>query len=411
MVRRDNGQGCLFRRGRRWAIQYYSAGRRIIEATGLTDRVQAQDVLTQRLAKVARGEPVTVRKLRVQQLYDFKLKHAKGRLLKDMPVRWKPLQRHFGNLIASRVTPEVIMAYRAQRAAQGKAVGTINRETDMLRAIFRLAHKNGLISWVPYFYHEKERNVRKGFVPDNKVDQLKQAAAKVGLWMRTFVELGCSYGWRLSEMLGLTVQQCDFVERLVRLEVGETKSGEGREVPMTPAVQALLQQLCHGKRPADKVFTRDDGSEVKYPRVAWSKLCIGVGLGTWHCLGCGHEQTERGRCPQCNVYRWSYRGLHVHDLRRTAARRLIRAGVPEPVAMKILGHETNSCFRRYNIVTNTDKVAALVLLGKAEQQWAASNGPKASRRASEAKPDGYKMTTNTTKQGTQTKPVQVQNVQ
>jgi integrase len=52
-------------------------------------------------------------------------------------------------------------------------------------------------------------------------------------------------------------------------------------------------------------------------------------------------------------------GRIFHDLRRTAARNMIRGGVPQSVAMRVTGHRSDAMFRRYDIASLDDKADAL----------------------------------------------------
>ena len=153
----------------------------------------------------------------------------------------------------------------------------------------------------------------------------------------------------------------DLAGNTLRLDVGETKNDDGREVTLSATSSALLEECVRGKDPDDYVFTRN-GKPVRDFRAAWAKLCIAAGVGRMICRVC--EKIGTGEKCKCGG-KLKYTGLIVHDLRRSAARSLRNAGVPEGVIMQIGGWRTRSVFDRYSIVVQSDIRDAI---GKLEKQ-------------------------------------------
>ena len=96
-----------------------------------------------------------------------------------------------------------------------------------------------------------------------------------------------------------------------------------------------------------------DSHDLRY---SWYEACHAAGFGVY-------DSKKR-----------VYRGLTLHDMRRSAARNLIRAGVDRGTAMSITGHRTENVFERYNITDTDDRKAALIKVGQySRQQVKASN--------------------------------------
>jgi integrase len=105
------------------------------------------------------------------------------------------------------------------------------------------------VKTVPFFPMLAESAPRRGFLEPAGYAALAKECAQVGLWLRAMFEIGSGYGWRLGEVLGLKVCQVDLLAGTIRLDVGTTKNGEGREVAMTRSVRELLTGCVLGKRP------------------------------------------------------------------------------------------------------------------------------------------------------------------
>jgi integrase len=354
-----------------WYISYYHHGRRVRESTGTDNFRIAQQKLNRKLGQMAEGtfvgphvERIRVKELAEPFLRDQTINERKGQ--KHAKRRWeKHLEPFFGERRVIDVGTDVLNKYVDERLKQGAGNANINREIAALRRMFRLGYysKPQKVATLPKFPRLTEPAARKGFVEPHQYGALAAHASQ--LWLRAMFEVYYTYGWRKGELRDMRVRQVDFDADVIRLDVGSTKNKEGREVAMTSAVRTLLRECANDKQPQEFLFTRENGTPVKDFRKAWQSLCVQAGLGSFVCKSC--EITVTSTKCQCGSRRIAYRGLIRHDLRRTAARNLRRAGVPEGVIMKIGGWKTRSVFERYAIVDQRDIRDALHRLEQARE--------------------------------------------
>ena len=119
--------------------------------------------------------------------------------------------------------------------------------------------------------------------------------------------------------------QVDLDARTIRLEPEQTKSDGARTVPLPAVLVAMLKEV---KPKTGKVFSDTN------LRVEWQKARAAGGLGT---------RTKVKPENQDGFPWYRYKGLLIHDLRRSAVRNLVVAGVPETVAMKSADTRHDQC--------------------------------------------------------------------
>jgi len=329
--RRPRGSGSIYRQkgSTKWWLQYFKDGKPYRQSSGTNNRTKAEAVLRRKLGEIATNafieparERVKVRELFESLRLDYQNNERKS--WDDTERRWKRhLEPVLGNLQAVHVTTTCLNAFVNQRKQARASNAEINREMAVLRRMFTLGE---VVNRARFPHLDETKSIRKGFLEDDRYSKLATACAKIGLWLRAMFETGYQFGWRDEEVKKLRVHQVDLAEHIIRLEVGETKNDDGREVEMPDTLYELIKACVLGKQPNDFVFTRHGGKPVRDFRGSWKAATTEAGVP----------------------------GLLFHDLRRTAVRNMVRAGIPERVAMQISGHKTRSIFDRYHIVAKRD---------------------------------------------------------
>lgn len=283
--------------------------------------------------------------------------HANRRRSTDtLTGRLAHLRAFFGNRpLGQGVTPLLaassIRAYISHRLAAQAAPATINRELAALRRGFTLA----ALPW-PAVAMLAEAAPREGFITPAQFAKLRAALPAHLKDPIAFLYLS---SWRLAEMRNLSWPEIHLADpqnfappnapgetnaesvknsiqdSYIQLSASRSKNGRGRILPLRGELYAIIIRALNHRSPHTELVFHNRHRPLVDFRRAWASSCTTAG----------------------------FPGLLIHDLRRSAIRNFVRAGVRESVVMRLSGHETRSVFDRYNITDAADLVSAIEALG------------------------------------------------
>ncbi len=343
------GKGMIYPRGNVWWIKFYDNGRPRYESSRSTKETDAKRLLSLRVGQVVEGRcpaPEAQRASFEDLTRDLENEYrANGRRsLRHLIARIVHLRRFFGSMRAAAITTSEVQKYIVKRQSEGAANGTINRDLAALRRMFSLAAKATppRVSRVPYIPTLQENNARQGFFEYGDFEKVRDALSED---LRPLITFLYHSGWRKSEVMNLTWKQVDLHTATVRLEPGTTKNKQARMIFLAGELLDVIQRQ---REVRDTLYPDcpwvffSEGKQIKSFRRSWNTACRKAKLT----------------------------GKILHDFRRSAIRNMIRAGIPERVAMDLSGHKTRSVFERYNIVSEGDRLEAANRLDQYLKKWA-----------------------------------------
>ena len=337
----------VYRRGKIWYVRYKRNGQVIRESTNQESRKLAESILRKRQTEVAEGrhlEKAEAITMTVAELcrwhWEQHGRHKKSNGVKGVVQR---LETFFGETLVTAVTPERVEQFRHHRLYHGKVSDrTVNRDLQELKAMFnrviRYKRWHGVVdNPAAYLSLAKERNERARFLDKDEIQRLVEVAAP---HLRPIIIMALHTGMRRGEIFGLRWESVDFERGVIRIE--ESKNGEGRYVPISGELRAILKDLP-SRRAGGLVFpspaTGSDGEErpLRDIKTAFRRAVCAAGIVDFR----------------------------FHDLRHTFASHLVMNGADLNTVRELLGHKSLKMTLRYAHLSSAHKDRAIGLIDRA----------------------------------------------
>jgi integrase len=363
---RERGTGRVWLRGEIPWIRYYSFGkqrsescaeyienfRRVHSKSARTNLEIAEELLAKRIGARLNDilPPPQKSRVTVAELYEDKLANLKQGSPKSadwMKSRWElRLRDYFGARRAREIRLADLTAYQTKRMefyreqfpeASPKKLSAcetnVNGDLSALRMMFSLGKQLEKIDIIPTFPKMFDGAMeREGTVTREQFDAMVAACQEDELWLKTFLMMAHTWGYRLRELLNLQCARVNLRDKTVYLPPRTTKNKQPRTVPISDREIPLLEACIAGKLPQDFVFTRRDGTHVRDIRHPWDRIV---------------ETAKAGHAEISLTGKEAWYPAIPHDLRRTAISQMLNGGMPPEAVRSIVGHLSPEMTKKY----------------------------------------------------------------
>jgi integrase len=271
----------------------------------------------------------------------------------------KHLNAFFRKRLICDIEALEVAAYQKARGAANAAGATVNKEFTVFASMMA---DHGLWNGIRRDVKRLDENDSAGraLLPDDEARLLRaasQVGAKQGHWspIYTVTVLGLNTGLRHSEVRKLRWADIDLEKRVLVVGRTKTEAGSGRPVPLTDPARATLDMWAShfpNRKPDDYVFPACENGHINPARpianwrTAWHKATSAV-----ECPKCGKLQRPADSCQnsECKTDMRGIinplAGLRYHDLRHSAATKMLENGVPIATVAQVLGWSASTAIR------------------------------------------------------------------
>ena len=331
--------------GKRYFYDFWHKNSRYRRITSLTktDTYQAGQARLKDLEKDRLGisdpgpaKPILFEEFADQFLKDYSEVNKRPASARSDKNSLNHLKPFFKNRYLGDIGPELVEKYKAERIRE-VSPASVNRELACLKTIFNKAQEWGGVPINPI----AGKRVRK-FTENNRMQRVLTQEETAGLmanaggYLKPFLIIALNTGMRRNEILTLKWKDVDFLHAELTIRAEISKSKKPRTIPMNGPVADAIREMPRGNRSGLVFFNPETGTNVKDIKTAFRTACRTAEIS----------------------------GVRIHDLRHTAATRMIEAGVDIVTVKEILGHSSVEITMRYCHPSRETKARAMERLAE-----------------------------------------------